>query len=185
MGIWSTILSLLSYCLYIPLQMSKLTHYHFDIINTSWMKLNVETDFFLGTQTKHVGKPSEYPELSDEYDLDFKSNSWFKVNYDILNEFIGSQIIEVTWFEVMPLAIQTYTEQAESLPEMILNFDFKNMFDFLAYVRLFYYFDFLSLKLYHVQYPQFCSVDLLTLIETKKFIECGYGDMTSLSKNDT
>ena len=123
----------------------------FTIIDTKFIRLSFETDFFFGSEVKHTPKPSDFAELSDEFDLDFRFNQWIKVDFSLLyNNYVDSKIFEITWFEFMPLAVQTYTEQPESLPDLIMNFDLNNILDALAYFRLFYYVDFLHFKMYHV-----------------------------------
>ena len=39
----------------------------FKIADFEKFKLNIETDFNLGYELKHIDKPSEYNELADEY----------------------------------------------------------------------------------------------------------------------
>lgn len=170
--------TLLACCLSLANGLFNPFSHKFEILNTKFIKLSFETDYFLGSEFKHRPKPSEFAELSDEFDLDFRFNQWIKFDFNLLDNVVDSRILEMTWFEFMPLAVQTYTEQAESLPNLIMNFDMHNILEAMAYVRLFYSLDFVHFKVYHVQYPNFCTIDIPTLILQRQIINCGIGNDT-------
>eukprot|EP00356_Strombidium_inclinatum_P015471 CAMPEP_0170492114 /NCGR_PEP_ID=MMETSP0208-20121228/11703_1 /TAXON_ID=197538 /ORGANISM="Strombidium inclinatum, Strain S3" /LENGTH=103 /DNA_ID=CAMNT_0010767809 /DNA_START=351 /DNA_END=659 /DNA_ORIENTATION=+ len=50
-----------------------------------------------------------------------------------------------------------------------MNFD-----DIDAHFSASYFIDALSLKVYQIQYPAFCSVDLMSIISEKRVVKCGY-----------
>lgn len=106
------------------------------------------------------------------------------MDYDFLDFFVGAKIFEITWFEFVPLGFTTYSEQAESLPQLLIglkDFKWENLKDFDAHLSLFYKFDILHAKFYSVTYPQFCDVDLASFITSRKAVSCGYQNSTHIS----
>ena len=94
---------------------------------------------------------------------------------------MNSYIFEFTLFEFQPLSFHSFMQQPTDEfgdPLDLLGF-IKNMdkitLDMLNYhFNLSYFLDFLSLKMYWVEYPTFCTVDLGRLIKSAEYFECGY-----------
>ena len=86
-------------CIWDPFSM------HIDLLNFDVLKLSFDTDFNLGYTLKHSGEPSQYSELSDEFQLSINFKQWLKINVNLFDDFIESRIFELTWFEVMPMGL--------------------------------------------------------------------------------
>ena len=83
------------------------------------MQLSIETDFNLGYQAYHIGKPSDYQELADEYRTSINVKQWLKINWSFRDIVINSDIWELTWFEFRPLDLHTYYIQPESVSDLV------------------------------------------------------------------
>ena len=123
------------------------------LVETDKIQISLESDFNLGYQARHVGKPSEYQELQDEFQFSFNFKQWFKLNWNIYDFSIQSYIIEFTWFEFQPLNFHTFFVQPEdylATIELLRDFHWENI-DF--HIGMGYFLDALSLKYYTVEYP--------------------------------
>ena len=60
-------------------------HTSFSIIDIPNVHLSVETDWHLGTKSQHVGKPSEYAELADEFQFSIDWKQWVKFNVNLFD----------------------------------------------------------------------------------------------------
>ena len=70
-----------------------------DLVDTDYLHFSLETDFNLGYQFLHEGKPSDYNELADEYRFSVNWKHWFKVNIGIADTAVNSWVFEFTVFE--------------------------------------------------------------------------------------
>ena len=97
-------------------------HASFSLIDLGDIHFNIETDWHLGPKTQHLGKPSEYAELADEYQLSLDWKQWVKFNLNIADTWVTSQIWEITIFEFQPFKLYSWAAQPESFYDMITNF---------------------------------------------------------------
>ena len=82
----------------------------YEIGNFDKFKFNIETDFNIGYDIRHVGKPSDYSELADEIVAELNTKQWLKFNLNALDTIIYSLIFEFTLFEIHPLDIHYWTK---------------------------------------------------------------------------
>ena len=143
----------------------------FPVIETQQFNLSGETDFNLGVQLMHVGKPSDYNELQDEFRTSVNFKQWLKINVNAFDAIITSYILEWTWFEVQPVSAHFLVNQPEDIFDLFKSFTMEDVDPLFV---LTYYLDALSLKLYTVKYPAFCAMDIAMMITDKTYIECGY-----------
>ena len=80
----------------------------FSLIDTEKIKFSLETDFNIGYQLFHVGHPSDYYELADEFRTSINAKNWVKFNLNILDTYVESMILEFTWFEIQPLNMHVF-----------------------------------------------------------------------------
>ena len=91
----------------------------FNIYEDEKSEFSIETDFNIGYQIKHVGKPSDYQELKDEFLTSINAKQWLKLNINIYDIFIKSFILEFTWFEFQPLKLQSFFVEPEDFPALV------------------------------------------------------------------
>ena len=104
------------------------------------------------------------------------AKNWLKFNLNVLDTYVNSVILEFTWFEIQPINTHFFISEADNILDLFKMFK-SNEFD--AHISLSYYLDAMSLKLYNVKYPTFCTVELSALIKSKEYIHCGYdGDFS-------
>ena len=93
-----------------------------------------------------------------------------KLDINLDDIFVQSQIFEFTWFEVQPMVLSFFIEQPESLLEMYNKF-MKEDLD--GSLTIGYLVDAISLKMYTVKYPTYCTIDIASLITKGEYISCG------------
>ena len=71
-----------------------------EIFNHGNSSASVETDFNIGWQIFHEGKPSEYGELVDDYRSSINAKQWIKFNIELSHFIISSYVFEFTLFEL-------------------------------------------------------------------------------------
>ena len=133
----------------------------FTLIDSSKIHFELETDFNIGYQAYHVGHPSDYSELVEEVRTSINAKNWLKFNLNVLDTYVESLIFEFTWFEVQPLDAHIFWQEPENVLELVKMISTD---DFDAHISLNYFLDAMSLKVFRIKYPTFCTVELSALI---------------------
>ena len=149
----------------------------FTLINIQGLKLDIETDMNIGAQVQHRGKPSDFNDMADELVTSINVKEWLKINLDYYNTFAASLILEFTLFEVQPLDFHYWMTQLPNWWKLLIGAYDWNEFD--GHFSMSYYLDLLSVKLFYIEYPIFCTVDAAAAIsfaanQGTAFAGCGY-----------
>ena len=121
-----------------------------------------------------MGKPSDYQELRDEFLTTINMKQWIKFNLNIFDFLVKSVIFEWTWFEFQPLKLQALYVEPEDFAALMYQMRNIDLSQVEANFAISYYLDALSLKLYVVDYPTYCVTDLVSIVRSHHFIECGH-----------
>ena len=143
----------------------------FTLLDWTKFKISLETDYNVGYQAYHIGKPSDFHELADEYRTSINAKQWLRINYELRNQTTNSVIWEWTWFEFRPIDLHTYFIQPEDFGTLVKDFQAN---DIEAHISANWFIDAFSLKLFRIKYPSFCVIELASMIGDGNFLDCGY-----------
>ena len=104
--------------------------------------------------------------------INFKT--YLKLNINIHDVFVHSNILEAVWFDYQPLTAHSFIQEPTDLWGFINWLKDGSFEDLIGHLSLGYYFDAFAFKTFTLEYPTYCTVDLATLIGKGDYISCGY-----------